>query len=138
MSPGTSARLGDMTTPYTHINLVEVEDAAPSFGLDHAQETRFAHAALEAERTGVTLQRIRPGARPGFAHRHEQAEEVYVVLSGSGRVKLDDDIVELGLRDAIRVAPSVTRSFEAGPDGLELLAVGAHHPNDGEAFFGWW
>jgi mannose-6-phosphate isomerase-like protein (cupin superfamily) len=128
-----------MTTPYTHVNLVaDVEDAAPSFGLDHAQETRFAHSALEAERTGVTLQRIRPGTRPGFAHRHERAEEVYVVLAGSGRVKLDDAIVELAPRDAIRVAPSVIRSFEAGPDGLELLAVGAHHPDDGEAFFGWW
>src|SRR4051794_19830930 len=110
-----------MNGSYTHVNLVTVEDSAPSFGLGDAQETRFATQSLDAQRTGVTLQRIRPGARPGFAHRHEQAEEVYVVLSGSGRMKLDDEIVELAPRDAIRVAPTVTRAFEAGPDGLELI-----------------
>jgi mannose-6-phosphate isomerase-like protein (cupin superfamily) len=127
-----------MSAPYTHVNLVDVEDSAPSFGLGHAQETRFAHESLELQRTGVTFLRFKPGARPGFAHRHEEAEEVYVVLSGSGRIKLDDEIVELTPRDAIRVAPTVTRSFEAGPDGLEVVAVGAHHPGDGEVFFEWW
>jgi mannose-6-phosphate isomerase-like protein (cupin superfamily) len=127
-----------MTKPYTHLNLDDVEDAAPSFGLGHAQETRFAAGALEAQRTGVTFLRVRPGVRPGFAHRHEQAEEVYIVIAGSGRMKLDDEVLELAPRDAVRVEPAVTRAFEAGPDGLELVAVGAHHPNDGEAFFGWW
>ena len=127
-----------MSNPYTHVNLADVDDSAPGFGLGEVQETRFATAALEAQRTGVTFQRVKPGARPGFAHRHDEAEEVYVVISGSGRVKLDDEIVELARLDAIRVAPAVTRSFEAGPGGLEIIAVGAHHPNDGEAFFGWW
>jgi mannose-6-phosphate isomerase-like protein (cupin superfamily) len=74
---------------------------------------------------------VKPGQR-GLAHRHQDAEEVYVVLSGSGRVKLDDEISAVGPLDAIRVAPPVARSFEAGEDGLELLAFGPRHENDGE------
>ena len=124
--------------PFTLVHLTAVDDAAPGFGLGEVQETRFANEALGAERTGVTLHRLRPGARPGFAHRHEEAEEVYVVLSGSGWMKLDGAVVPLAPRDAIRVAPAVTRAFEAGPDGLEVLAVGAQHPGDGEVFPGWW
>jgi mannose-6-phosphate isomerase-like protein (cupin superfamily) len=127
-----------LPTPWTHKSLLDVRDAAPDFGLGDAQETRFSGADLDAEQTGLTLQRLRPGARPGFAHRHERAEEIYVVVRGSGRVKLDDDVVELRELDAVRVAPHVTRSFEAGPEGLDLLAVGASHPGDGEVFPGWW
>jgi mannose-6-phosphate isomerase-like protein (cupin superfamily) len=73
-----------------------------------------------------------------FGHRHDQAEEVYVVLSGSGRVKLDDDIEEIAAMDAIRVAPAVTRAFEAGPEGLQLLAFGPRRRGDGEVIQGWW
>jgi mannose-6-phosphate isomerase-like protein (cupin superfamily) len=127
-----------MAALYTHKSLAEVKDSAPEFGLGDVQQTRFAGGELDAEQTGFTLQRIEPGARPGFAHRHERAEEVYLVLSGSGRVKLDDEVLEITRLDAIRVAPAVTRSFEAGPDGLELLAFGPRHDGDGEAFFGWW
>jgi len=87
---------------------------------------------LEAEQTGVTHFRLRPGRRSPFAHRHADAEEVYVILAGSGRIKLDDDLVELRPLDAIRVAPDVVRAFEAGPDGLEFLAFGPHHDADGE------
>src|SRR5687767_8421267 len=96
---------------YTHRNLMQVEDAAPGLGLDTWQESRFAGADLEAARAGVAHHRIKPGTRQGFAHRHARAEEIYVVLAGSGRVKLDEDVVELRPLDAVRVAPSVLRSW---------------------------
>jgi mannose-6-phosphate isomerase-like protein (cupin superfamily) len=84
------------------------------------------------------LERVKPGKRQGFGHRHENAEEVYVVVSGSGRVKLDDEVVELKRLDAIRVSPEVMRQFEADDDGLEILAFGARHEGDGEIVPGWW
>jgi len=127
-----------MAASYTLKNLVEVRDSAPDFGLGEFQEVRFANDDLDAESTGVSHQRLRPGKRSPFAHRHEDAEEVYVVVAGAGRAKLDDDIVELERLDALRVAPGVTRAFEAGPDGLEVLAVGARHEGDGEIIQGWW
>ena len=127
-----------MPDPYTLKKLTEVEDTAPGFGLGEIQEARFANDDLEVEDTGVSHQRLKADKRQGFAHKHDKAEEVYVVLSGSGRVKLDDEIVELGALDAIRVSPGVTRQFEAGPDGLELLAVGPHHEGDGEMIQDWW
>lgn len=125
-------------TAYTLKKLTDVEDSAPKFGYGDVQEARFARGDLGAEHTGVAHHRVKPGRRQGFAHRHDAAEEIYVVLAGSGRVKLDDDIVELGPLDAIRVAPGVIRRFEAGPDGLELLAVGPHHAGDGEVLPDWW
>jgi mannose-6-phosphate isomerase-like protein (cupin superfamily) len=127
-----------MTGSYTHAHLTDVEDVAPALGADGFQETRFAQEALASPRIGVSHYRIRPAARQGFAHRHDEAEEVYVVLAGSGRVKLDNDVIELARLDALRVDPPVLRSFEAGPEGLELLVFGPHHPNDGELVPGWW
>ena len=124
--------------PYTIKRLTDVENASPAMGFGEVQETRFATGDLGAQSTGVTHHRFRPGRRQGIAHRHERAEEVYVVLAGSGRVKLDDDVVAIEPLDAIRVAPEVIRMFEAGPDGLEVLAVGAHHEGDGEVFTHWW
>jgi mannose-6-phosphate isomerase-like protein (cupin superfamily) len=117
---------------YTIKNLREVEDMAAAGGFGDNQEARFAHGELDAEQTGVSLQLVKPGKRHAFAHRHKQAEEVYVVLSGNGRVKLDDEIVEVGAMDAIRIAPHVTRAFEAGPDGLELLVFGPRAQGDAE------
>ena len=127
-----------MAAPYTLKQLADVEDSAPKFGYGEVQEARFARRDLEAEQTGVSYHRVKPGKRQGFAHRHERAEEVYVVLSGSGRVKLDDEVIELRRLDALRVAPGVTRAFEGGPEGLELLAFGPHHEGDGEMVPGWW
>jgi mannose-6-phosphate isomerase-like protein (cupin superfamily) len=127
-----------MPAPYTLKKLTEVEDSAPRFGFEEVQEARFATDDLDAEDTGVSHHRVKSGRRQGFAHKHEDAEEVYVVLAGSGRVKLDDEIVEIEALDAIRVAPGVTRQFEAGPDGLELIAFGARHEGDGEILPGWW
>jgi uncharacterized cupin superfamily protein len=126
------------TTRYTIHALTDTEDMAPKYGLDVQGEARFATDDLAAEQTGVSLQRLHPGKRQVFGHRHDQAEEVYVVLSGSGRVKLDDDIEDIRALDAIRVAPAVTRAFEAGPDGLQLLAFGPRHRDDGEVLQGWW
>jgi mannose-6-phosphate isomerase-like protein (cupin superfamily) len=127
-----------MTTPYTLKNLGEVEDSAPKFGFGDLGEARFAAGELDAERTGVSLQRLNPGKRHAFGHRHDEAEEIYVVLSGSGRMKLDDEIVDVTRLDAIRVSPKVMRAFEAGPDGLEVLVAGAQHKGDGELVPGWW
>jgi mannose-6-phosphate isomerase-like protein (cupin superfamily) len=127
-----------MPASYTLKKLTEVDDSAPRFGYEELQEARFATKDLEAEQTGISHLRVKPGKRQGFAHKHENAEEIYVVLAGSGRVKLDDEIVDIAPRDAIRVAPGVTRQFEGGSDGLELIAVGARHEGDGEILPGWW
>ncbi len=81
---------------------------------------------------GRDTDRPHPGKRSPFVHRHEDAEEIYVILGGSGRVKLDDQIADVRRLDTIRVAPEVARAFEAGPEGLEFLAFGPHHPGDGE------
>ena len=117
---------------YTIKNLREVEDMAASQGFGEVQEARFANADLDAEQSGISLQKVKPGKRHAFAHRHNEAEEVYVVISGSGRVKLDDEVKEVGELDAIRVAPSVTRAFEAGDEGLELLAFSPRVKGDAE------
>lgn len=117
---------------YTVKNLDEVADIAPKHGFGDTQEARFANDDYDAKDTGFSLHRIRPGKRQGFAHRHENAEEVYVVLGGSGRIKLDDDVVDLERLDAVRVAPTVARAFEAGDEGLEIIAFGPRHEGDGE------
>jgi mannose-6-phosphate isomerase-like protein (cupin superfamily) len=117
---------------FTHINLDDVEDAAPANGFGHRWEARVARQSLQADQTGVTHFRLRPGKRSPFVHRHREAEEIYVILAGSGHVKLGDEIAPVRALDAIRVAPEVARAFEAGPDGLELLAFGPHHDGDGE------
>jgi mannose-6-phosphate isomerase-like protein (cupin superfamily) len=127
-----------MTSPYTHKKLTDVKDSAPEFGYGEIQEARFAKNDLGAEETGVSHHRLKAGRRQPFGHRHNEAEEVYVVLAGSGRINLDGEIVEVEALDAIRVSPGVTRAFEAGPDGIEVLAVGAHHDGDGEIVPGWW
>lgn len=121
-----------MATSHTRLNLVDVEDAAPAHGFGDRWEARVARTALGAEQTGVTHFRLRAGRRSPFSHRHTHAEEVYVILSGTGKVKLGDEISDVHPLDAVRVAPQVARAFEAGPDGLEFLAVGPHHPGDGE------
>jgi mannose-6-phosphate isomerase-like protein (cupin superfamily) len=127
-----------MPGPYTLKRLTDVEDSAPKFGFSDVQEARFANDDLETEHTGVSHHRVKAGERQAFAHRHDHAEEVYVVLVGSGRVKLDDEIVEIEALDAIRVAPGVTRQFEAGSDGIELLAFGQRHEGDGKLVKDWW
>ena len=127
-----------MPDPFTIAKLSEVEDSASKFGYSELQEARFANDDLEVEHTGVSMHRVHAGKRQGFGHKHDAAEEVYVVLSGSGRLKLDDQIIDVEALDAIRVAPGVVRAFEAGPEGLEVLAFGPRHEGDGELIPGWW
>ena len=127
-----------MAAPYTKKQLTEVKDSAPGFGFEEVQEARFASEDLETEGTGLSHLRVKPGKRQAFAHRHDEAEEVYVVIGGSGRLKLDDEIVEVTELDAIRVTPGVIRAFEADDDGLEVLAFGPRHQGDGEIIQGWW
>jgi len=123
---------------HTIRNLRDVEDMAVKHGFSDNQEARFAHGDLRAEDTGVSYHVVRPGKRQAFAHRHKEAEEIYVVLSGGGRIKLDDDIHDVEPMDAIRIAPQVTRAFEAGPEGLELLAFGPRHAGDAEVVPDFW
>ncbi len=120
------------TSPYTLINLGDVEDAAVPNGFSHRWEARVARIPLQAQHAGLTYFRLRPGKRSPFSHRHRQAEEIYIVLQGSGSVKLDDEVVDVSPLDAIRVAPAVARAFEAGAYGLAFVATGPHHPGDGE------
>ena len=117
---------------FTVKNIRDAEDLAAKHGLSEHQEARFPRDDLELGTVAFSHQIVKPGKRHAFAHRHKQAEEVYVVLSGSGRVKLDDEVVDVRPLDAIRVAPALTRAFEAGPDGLELLVFGERHEGDAE------
>ena len=123
---------------YTIRNLRDVEDMAAKHGFGDLQEARFPRTELEAEQTGVMHLILRPGKRQPFAHRHNKAEEIYVVLAGSGRIKLDDDIVDLGPLDSIRMSPGVARALEAGPDGLEILAFGPRFEGDAEMVQDFW
>lgn len=123
---------------FAKTNLRLVEDSAAKHGVGDSQEARFPRAELGAEQTGMNYLIVKPGRREAFAHRHRQAEEVYVVLSGAGRVKLDDQLVELGPLDAVRVEPGTVRAFEAGPDGLEVLIFGPRVEGDGEIVAGFW
>jgi mannose-6-phosphate isomerase-like protein (cupin superfamily) len=127
-----------MAAPYTRVKLDDVKDSAPDFGLGEDQQSRFATEAVGSEDIGVSHHRFSPGVRQAFGHRHDEPEEVYVVLSGSGRIKLGDEILDIERLDAIRVQAEVIRAFEAGPDGLEVLAFGPHHRGDGEVIQGWW
>lgn len=126
---------------YTHLNLRDdVEDSAVAFGLAPDMEAHFASKALGLERSGISFQRLAPNYRGAFGHHHKTQEEVYVVVGGSGRIKVGDDVRDLRQWDAVRVPAEVTRAFEAGGDGLELLAYGAPAtgPGDAELEQGWW
>jgi uncharacterized cupin superfamily protein len=123
---------------YTKKNLREVDDAAVKHGFSETQMARFAGGDLGCETIGLALEGVKPGRRQAFGHRHDQDEEVYVILAGSGRMKLDDEVIEIATMDAIRVPPGVMRSFEAGDEGLELLAFGTHTEGDGEIDTSFW
>jgi mannose-6-phosphate isomerase-like protein (cupin superfamily) len=129
---------------YTKQNLKRSEDMAPKFGFAPDLEAHCPTAELELERSAISYQRLAPGARAPFGHRHKQQEELYVVVGGSGRAKLDDEVVEIESLDALRIPPETMRAIEAGPEGIEILAIGA--PNMGpsarediaEMVPGWW
>jgi uncharacterized cupin superfamily protein len=115
---------------HTLANLRDVEDSAPRFGFAPDLEARFAAGPLGLTTSGLSLQRLAPNVRGPFGHRHRTQEEVYVVLSGSGRARIGDEHVDLRPYDALRVDAAAPRAFEAGPDGLELLAFGAPAVDD--------
>ena len=124
---------------YTIANLKEIDDSAGEYAPD--LEAHFARKYLNSEHLGVSYFRYGPGFRSPTGHSHREQEEVYVVLSGSGRIKLNDEIVELRQWDVVRVAPKIVRArSEGGPDGLELIAVGADRPEggDGVTATDWW
>jgi len=125
-------------TGFALVNLEEVEDLAPKAGFGEVGEARFARQQLGALGIGVSLQRLRPGKRQAFGHHHVVDEEVYVILDGSGRVAVDDQVKEVRRLDAIRVAPGSARAFEASPEGLEFLAIGTHHTGDAQILPGFW
>ena len=127
---------------FTHLNLRrDVVDMAAKQGMDGV-EGRFASRDLELENAGMSYQRLDPGVRQAFGHRHTTQEEVYVVVEGGGRVKLGDEIVDLAVWDAVRVPGPTWRCFEAGPDGMAFLAIGAPPMKDlraeSEMQPGWW
>jgi mannose-6-phosphate isomerase-like protein (cupin superfamily) len=125
---------------YTLVNLKQVEDMAPRFGLSPGLESRFARAPLELEKSGISYFRVAPGFRAPFGHTHSEQEEIYLVVSGSASVKLDDDVVELNEWDAVRIPPGTMRGFEGGPEGAELIAFGApsNENRDLEMVQDWW
>jgi mannose-6-phosphate isomerase-like protein (cupin superfamily) len=123
---------------YTITNLMEVDDSAGEYAPN--LEARFGRKHLDSEHLGVSHFRYGPGFRSPMGHSHREQEEVYVVVGGSGRIKLNDEIVELRRWDVVRVAPATVRALEGGPDGLELIAIGADRPEggDGVPAKDWW
>lgn len=113
---------------YAIKNLMDVEDLSEK----PEREIRFTRKYLDSEQLGVTYQRFAPGYVSTDGHSHEVQEEAYLVISGSGRIKLDDETLELRRWDVVRVAPEVVRGFDAGPEGLELIAVGGEKPEGGD------
>jgi quercetin dioxygenase-like cupin family protein len=126
---------------YTHINLKEdIVDQAPNFGLSPQLESRMARVPLEMENAGLSYIRIAPGFRIPFGHKHKNQEEVYVLVSGNARIKIEDEVREMKQWDAVRLHRDTVRGFEAGEQGAELLAIGAPNtgPGDAEVFQDWW
>jgi quercetin dioxygenase-like cupin family protein len=119
--------------PFTHRNLRDdLDDVGSNFDGAPDLEFRMATHALELEQSGLSFQRIPPGNRFPYGHTHRTQEEVYVVIRGGGRMKLDDEVIELRERDAVRVPPGTWRGYEAGADGLEILIFGAPSLGDGQ------
>jgi mannose-6-phosphate isomerase-like protein (cupin superfamily) len=125
---------------YTHLNLKEVEDQAPKFDMSPDMEFRSARVPLEMENAGVSYLRVAPNFRVPFGHNHNVQEELYVLLEGSARRKLDDDVIELKPLDAVRIHKDTMRNLEGGPEGAALIAFGAPStgPGDGPMTQGWW
>jgi mannose-6-phosphate isomerase-like protein (cupin superfamily) len=115
---------------YTKKNFKDLPDSAAERPGD--MEARFGRSHIDSEHLGVSYFRYGPGFRSPIGHRHREQEEAYVVVSGSGKVKLDDEVLDLALWDVVRVSPTVARAFEGGPDGIELVAIGADRPEGGD------
>jgi mannose-6-phosphate isomerase-like protein (cupin superfamily) len=123
---------------YAIKNIKEIDDSAVQFGLSPNLEARFGRKPLEAEKSGFSYQRLAPNFRQPFGHRHKDQEETYIVISGSGRAKVEDEVLELRQWDALRVPPEVARGFEGGPDGIEFLVFGAGEQGDTDTIDDFW
>jgi quercetin dioxygenase-like cupin family protein len=123
---------------FTIKNLMELENSAAERA--PGLEARFARNALNSEHLGVSYFRFAPGVRSPFGHSHREQEEAYIVTDGSGRIRLEDEIIELRRWDVVRVAPEVVRGFQGGPEGLEIVAVGSDRPEGGDGVMvsDWW
>jgi quercetin dioxygenase-like cupin family protein len=123
---------------YTSKNFDDIDNAMKD--ADAGVDARFARKHLHSEHLGVSRIRFAPDTRFPFGHKHREQEEAYVVIAGSGRLKLDDEVMDVKQWDVIRVAAGVVRGFVSGPDGLELIAVGSDRPDggDGEKAENWW
>jgi len=118
---------------YTLINLrSDVEDMAPRFQMGEGIEAHFARKALGLEKSGISYFKLGPDYKLPFGHTHSEQEEIYLVVSGKARLKLDDEEVELGPLDAVRIPPGVMRGMAAGPDGAEIVAYGAPNNENGD------
>ena len=122
---------------YTKTNIKELDNSAAQFGLE-GFEARFARKAMGLDQFGFSYQKFGPSWRQPFGHVHSGQEEVYLVLSGGGRIKIDDEIVDLVQWDAVRVPGGVTRQLESGADGLEIIAIGGNPTGDAEMIQDWW
>jgi mannose-6-phosphate isomerase-like protein (cupin superfamily) len=125
---------------YTRVNLrADVEDMAPKHGMEGI-ESRFARRNLELGNSGVSFFKLEPGYRTPFGHTHSEQEEVYVVVSGSAQIGVDDEIVGLDQWDALRIPAGAMHAMEGGPDGAEILAFGAPNTENKDADMkpGWW
>ena len=124
---------------YTRLNLRDdTENFAERFGLAPDLELRFGRSALGIEGGGFSYQKRAPNLAGSTGHRHRTQEEVYIVIAGSGQVKLDDEVQDIRQWDVIRVPPDVARGFASGPDGLEFIAIGYGEGGDGETIEGFW
>ncbi len=127
-----------MAPQHTKMNLEDSENVAPKYGMGDMGESRFLRTDLGAERIGMGHYKMNPGRRIGFGHRHGESEEIYVILAGSGRFKIEDEIVAVSVKDVVYCPPDSMREWEAGPDGLEMIAFGGHADNESEMQPGWW
>ena len=123
---------------YKKVNVQDVKDLAPDFGMGEMGEARFGRQSVGAEAIGFAYYRMNPGRRLGFGHRHGESEEMYMILGGSGRFKVEDDVFDVTPKDVVYCRPGAMREWESGPDGLELLAFGSHVENDAEMQREWW
>lgn len=123
---------------YAIKNIKEIDDSAKEFGLSPNVEARFGRKPLGAEKSGISYQKLASDFRQPFGREHGEQEETYVVISGSGRAKLGDDVIDVKQWDAIRVSPTTPRAFEGGPDGLEFLAFGSGAAGDASTLEDFW
>ena len=117
---------------YAVKNLLEIDDV---FG-EGPVEARFSRKYIDSEELGVSLFRYAPNMVATDGHHHKEQEEAYVVVGGSGRMLLDSEVIELRHWDVVRVAPEVVRAFEAGAEGLEIVAIGGPKPEEGDGVMG--